>query len=714
MFRQNSQQSSVPVAEFHPNVHSELEVLSLKNCSDSLAPNNLPVLYGPFLGRDKDLNEISHWLIHPASSGVTMVNIYGAPAVGKSTLAIHIGYTLAAPGIVVRYIPIQDALYLVNEPDESSPQSDTVTKKSKVDVQNSSELGVSRSYSDIILSWYSLSEQQYVLASAQHLLEWAMGLKNDTLLVLDNCDHFLQSEQYENRFKQALKDLHKASKYLRIIATSRLQLNFLDGFKSWQLNSLDNNSAIELLLQESNSMLTARDSREIAELVGNNPLALKIAAHLIRENTIFKPQEVISELKSNPMKTLSPSTNVDSEKILPILELSYKYLNPITKTCAHYLSNFPGSFSTDAGINILSMSNFTDPESCIRGMFYRSLLEVYEHAGVHRCQFHTLVREFLKYVHQDSHAQTLEKFSWSYQVYYSQFLANNSQFYAENEDNVRIITTLENDIHNIRELFEMLRKERLTKDSVVRVGTSLCSGILTEVFFKNELFRHLQKVIFIFEKLMDMVEVSELDDRIRLIFIKLLNLYLAYIDSASNCVTVCLQMFNEANILSFQRRINSLSVNKELQSSAMELVKHSLWTCGHECNRFSILNLVVSFLRRPSLSIICIVLIAADAVVSISYTWMGRFILDGSGMVKAITCAVILMIKLTTAPLLLSFSVHKFLHWPLLKLVIYPCDLGITALFLLYKLKHRHRIEFHLLLRMVTILFYGFYIWSTP
>ena len=216
VFHKHSQQSSVPVTEVYPNVHSELEVLSLKQYSDSLAPNNLSVLNGPFLGRDKDLNEISHLLIHPASSGVTMVNIYGAPAVGKSTLAIHIGYTLAAHGIAIRYIPAQDAHYLLS--DESTPQSPTVTKKPKVNVRNSSELSVS--YSDIVLSWYSLSEHRYVLASAQHLLEWAMGLKNDTLLILDNCDHFLQSEKYEQTFKQALKDLHEASKYLRIIVTS--------------------------------------------------------------------------------------------------------------------------------------------------------------------------------------------------------------------------------------------------------------------------------------------------------------------------------------------------------------------------------------------------------------------------------------------------------------------------------------------------------------
>ena len=157
-------------------------------------------------------------------------------------------------------------------------------------------------------------------------------------------------------------------------------------------------------------------------------------------------------------------------------------MNPITKACAHYLSNFPGSFSTDAGINIF---NFTDPASCIRSILH---LEVYQHAGVPRCQFHTLIKEFLKHIQQGSHlqldmyTQTLEKFSWSY--HYSQVLANASQFYTEN---VQIITALENDIHNIKKLFEMLRKGQLTNDSVVRVGTILCKGLLSEVFSRKEL-----------------------------------------------------------------------------------------------------------------------------------------------------------------------------------------------------------------------------------
>ena len=418
-----------------------------------------------------------------------------------------------------------------------------------------------------------------------------MGLKNDTLLILDNCDHFLQSEKHNKMFKQALKDLHEASKYLRIITTSRMQFTIFDGFKSWQLNSLDSSSAIKLL-QELNSMLTARDSREIGELVGNNPLALKIAAHLLRENNLLKPQEVISELKRNPMRILSPSTNVESEKILPILQLSYKYLNPITKTCAHYLTDFPGSFSTDAGINILNMSNFSDPESCIRGMFYRSLLEVYKQAGVPRCQFLTLIKRFFEHVQQDSHldiyAQASEKFSWSYQVYYSQLLANDSQLYTENVDKFQSITTLENDIHNIQELFEMLRKEQLTEDSIVRVGHSLCSGLLSEVFPSIELLRHLKKVIFILlNKKFHILEGGGEHLFSKQLYVKLFSqakLYLTAIDSAY-CYIMCLD-FDADKI--FQRRKKLFPVNKELQRLLTELEEISvnydhIWACGHDC-----------------------------------------------------------------------------------------------------------------------------------
>ena len=64
----------------------------------TIAPNNLPHFPPPFVGRDKDVNNIVYLLLH---SLVKSVNVVGLPAIGKSTLAVHVGYEMASRGVAV-------------------------------------------------------------------------------------------------------------------------------------------------------------------------------------------------------------------------------------------------------------------------------------------------------------------------------------------------------------------------------------------------------------------------------------------------------------------------------------------------------------------------------------------------------------------------------------------------------------------------------------
>ena len=81
---------------------TELEKMSLHHGSDEIVPNNLPYVRGHFVGRDSELHEISNMLLaNSAYADVAMVSIFGAPAVGKSTLAIQVGHVLARKGISV-------------------------------------------------------------------------------------------------------------------------------------------------------------------------------------------------------------------------------------------------------------------------------------------------------------------------------------------------------------------------------------------------------------------------------------------------------------------------------------------------------------------------------------------------------------------------------------------------------------------------------------
>ena len=75
--------------------------MSVQSKTGKVAPNNLPDFPGPFVGRNQDVNEIIHLLHNPF---VKTVHIFGLPAVGKSTLAVHVGYQMASHGVAVRYI----------------------------------------------------------------------------------------------------------------------------------------------------------------------------------------------------------------------------------------------------------------------------------------------------------------------------------------------------------------------------------------------------------------------------------------------------------------------------------------------------------------------------------------------------------------------------------------------------------------------------------
>ena len=64
-----------------------------------VAPNDLPYFAGPFVGRDNDLRNITYLLFH---SFAKMLHIFGLPAVGKSTLVVHLGHKMVSRGVAVR------------------------------------------------------------------------------------------------------------------------------------------------------------------------------------------------------------------------------------------------------------------------------------------------------------------------------------------------------------------------------------------------------------------------------------------------------------------------------------------------------------------------------------------------------------------------------------------------------------------------------------
>ena len=468
--------------------------------SVGVAPNNLPHFPGPFVGRDRDVSSIIHNLFY---SLVKMVHIFGLPAVGKSTLVIHVGYEMASRGVAVRYINVDDThIFKSHDEDKSEPSDSSEDEYLK----DKPTVAITKTFTDIKLSWYSHTETRFVSTTAQGLIEWAKGLSNSTLLILDNCDSLLQGKEVRNNdFIRVLDALSKASPYLCTVTTSRLKINLLDA-KPYNLKPLDNESAVELL-QLVSPVRTRNNSRIINEMLDGIPLALKIVGSLISE--IRPPNLIIRELQQNLMETLTPEdVHLDTQKMRPVLRLSYNYLDNATKECALYLSHFPGSFSEEAALHVLSNCTNSTPIKCLKNLTDTSLLGPYSYSGQSRYQFHKVIRNYLADVESCTYPLSLRAFRFysSFVLTYTQILNQFIKIYNEIPQDEENIGRFECESHNFEYLLQLGRTRVYFFNNVCALKdllSALNCDLMLEIFTKKELLKVGKLILVIFESRMD-------------------------------------------------------------------------------------------------------------------------------------------------------------------------------------------------------------------
>jgi len=466
------------------------------------AENNLPDFPGHFVGRDEDVSNITHLLLH---SRVKFVHIFGFPAVGKSALAFHVGKEMASRGVTVQYINVDES-HIFRSFDEPVPSHFSRSKATE-------SRAISKTFRGITLSQYSQTRKKFVTTTAQDLLEWAKGLSSNTLLILDNCDSLLlEKKGKRNESLRVFDALNKASPYLHVVTTSRQKLTLLD-IKAYKLKPLNNESAIELLHLISPTM-KLNDSRKINELLDGIPLALKIVGSLVSE--IRTPQLIIRDLEKNLIDTLTPEdVHLDMHKIRPVLRLSYNYLSASTQTCALYLSHFPGSSSENATLHILSRCTISNPTECLRNLTDVSLLDQYSYAGITRYQFHKLIREYV--IEVESKYPRIEtsiiafRFNSSFLLHYAQMLSHFVSVYNEVPYDGENILRFKYESHNIECLFEKLHFNGWTVEkvtSVVSITHVLACDLMLEILTGRELLKIGQRILLMFEGQMNYISTN--------------------------------------------------------------------------------------------------------------------------------------------------------------------------------------------------------------
>ena len=466
-----------------------------------------------------------------------VINIYGPPGFGKSTLAIHVGDAAVRKGVNVHYVN------MVDMPDKEVKQGLARKILKKADF-------------DDLLEWVRNFEYHF----------WYYQL----LLIIDNCDEVLHSQREE--FLNAITRLVESSLKVRIVLTSR-ELATLPEYLDWyKVNEISATAASELLdLKVSKRVgLTSSQREQIAELTENVPLALQIVSSSLNLPISPSPNKVIQELNRNIIHVLSPEDFPASQKLQNSIGLSVKYLSMDLRRYACYMVIFPGSFDEDAANSIFDSSRFVNgtARSLLTSLVKSSLLEF--NMRISRYQYHRLIKEYFLRNVCIPPQETIAHY-----IHYAKRLNFAS---LELKYNYHIsLSILCTERHNFQLLLDYLRKKQPVNReyffSVAAVLSAIEVGLFRHRFSTADWCEPIDNALLQFDKLMGINESNSgvnIHDIVQVTGIagsNFLHFYVVLIIQSANCQEIVTVDGVKGAVKVYTNRMIVVEINKRLMLS---------------------------------------------------------------------------------------------------------------------------------------------------
>ena len=384
----------------------------------------LPSRPMPFVGRKELINEIIQRLLGTHTS---IVGLFGPPAFGKSSLAIHVGHeVMNKKGVSVSYVDLSEFRLSF----EQQPHARSHVRGVQIHGDNFGKRLLGRS------------------VNGDHLLNWAATIENISILIFDNCDPVLN--KWHDEFQEFILDLRKSSRNnLKVIITSQLKISFVDHFTDievLELSDKDSKSLISVLRPNLNHHLQT----EIVELVGNCPLAIKVAVMLLKT---ISPTMLIQDLKAKNVDVISSSQFPRRERFNVVMDTACQYLSNNSIRAAYLFSLFPGSFDED----VLSFSFFREFRDEVNNLFERSLFERYAHIFGERYKLHKLIKTYFREkILIDSKNVLKSDFKTTFVEYYTKKLYNYLTSIKSIKEPAQKDQLITSEQHNIRQLARIL------------------------------------------------------------------------------------------------------------------------------------------------------------------------------------------------------------------------------------------------------------------
>ena len=546
-------------------------------------PSNLPMLNGPFVGREKEVNEIVRYL---KSESVHIVSIYGPPAFGKSTLAIHVGYKMIASGIPVRYIDMTESMFALFGRSARNLM-DLPTQNLALQNHNLTQVGA------------KLDEHKFPsYADWAELLNWAKLIKTHTVLLLDNCDQILHERREE--FHNVIQQLqHFSHNKMKVIITSQEQIKVLEKSYSASVSELSLNASVKLLQELAHIygvyQITTAEGNKLASLVGNCPLALKVISMLLRQHS-YNASVLARMLKRALISTISDRGLPQQHRFTALMDLAYKFLDESTCICSHYLGFFPGSFDSEAAIHILELSGIPSGSECLDILLWRSLIERYVHGHEIRFKIHKLIKTYFIEKLALTSQTTLELFRFlfnsSFRKYYSKYVTTFAQHIQKTEgaSSDAEIYKFKSEAHNVKFLLQMLLDNQLTSEFEAATLAFACyERMLPE---DHTIYKKMFHTLYSRETFDFICEILGRNSCASVYVNVLHKLYLSICKNQSCNVFSCDYLHN---ILHQIERIKNSIGNSSEAAGVMRLIKLNYATCEPYISHHVVITTVIIF-----------------------------------------------------------------------------------------------------------------------
>ena len=296
-----------------------------------------------------------------------LVDVWGPPGFGKTSVAIHVAHALRERKIPVYFTSLRGL-------------------KTRDDLVSN------------LLGIFEDAKEALHVSPSDRLIQCLRKWQSPFVLILDNADDLLESRDTQVRrdVLRLIEEFQAKCNHINLLVTSReshIELSHKLPIHLERVGVLDEASSAELvntLLSE----VSESDCNCIMKECGRVPLAMRLMCGIIKDE-IVSVSELFEELNNSPLiEILDNESYSDDCRLKKIMNTSFQRLTSNEQEAFVSLAVFPGCFGMDEAQAVLNLKPVLEARKILLSLKRKSLVDCSDDFG--NFTIHSLLRSFVE------------------------------------------------------------------------------------------------------------------------------------------------------------------------------------------------------------------------------------------------------------------------------------------------------------------------------